>query len=190
MALDIKKCFKAALLPAAMIIVIAVILQLVVNFIPTFPCALGLPAFDGSWILIDPVILQLAVNFLPTAACFVCLPGLVINLVILAWAGYQVVKEQGMALSGGVVTGAIAGVIAILVNGIVSLMLFVLGIGVYADAINRFIGPGSSSGAALPSMLENVPIGLMLAIVFGAIAGAVCGAVGVYIASRKTKPKK
>lgn len=43
MALDLKKCFNAALLPAAVLIVINVVVQLLVAFVPMSACIVGLP---------------------------------------------------------------------------------------------------------------------------------------------------
>lgn len=143
MALDIQKCLNAALMPAAVVIVVGIVLAL-----------LG--------------------RFVPAAACLVGLPGLLINLVVLAWAGFRVVKEMGMDLVGGAVTGAIAGLVAGLVGGIINIVLM-LALGVP--------GMGAAVGAAVLGVAAVV--GLIAGMVIGLVEGAICGAVGAFVAGMK-----
>ncbi len=145
MALNIQKCLNAALMPAAVVIVVGIVLAL-----------LG--------------------RFVPAAACLVGLPGLLINIAVLAWAGFRVVKEMAMDLVGGAVTGAIAGFVAGLVGGIINIVLM-LALGV----------PGMGTGAAASAAIIGVAavVGLIAGMVVGLIEGAICGAIGAFVAGMK-----
>ena len=139
----LRKCLNAALLPAAAMIVIAVILQAV------------------------------AIS-MPSVADFLVLPVLAIDLILLAWTGYRVVKGQGLDLRGGVLAGAIAGAIASLVDGIINIALAMLGIEVGVQA--------ATVGTAV--LVIAAVLALVVSVIIGAIEGAVCGAIGAYVASR------
>ena len=155
MALNIGKCFNAALLPSIVLIIIAIIMQLIVDFAPSATTVW----INGS-------------------------PQLLVEMVILAWAGYRVVKEQGMDLFGGAVTGAIAGIISSFVSGIIHLLLVVLGIS--AGNINPTI---SGYGADMVSIIIMLAFVLAVALItiLGAVEGAVGGVIGAFIAIMNSK---
>jgi hypothetical protein len=144
MILDLKKCFNAALIPAAVFIVLGLVVSLAAHFVPTLACALGLPV-------------------------------LVIDLVVFGWAGYHAVKEQGMDVEGGAVTGAIAGFVAALIGGILDYALGFLGLvntGIATSSLGMMIGIA-------------VIAGLVLSVVIDTILGAIMGAIGAYAADMK-----
>lgn len=149
MALDIKKCFDASLMPAAVLIVVSLVATLLGQFVPALACILGFPI-------------------------------LLIQIVVLAWAGYAAVKERRMDLVGGAVTGALAGAIATLVSGIINILLGLIGIGV---AVSNVGAVGAGIGGAVLGVAAI--IGLVIGMVIGAIMGAILGAIGAFIAGMK-----
>jgi hypothetical protein len=128
----------------------------------------------AATIIVIASILQAIAVFMPSAADFLVLPVLIIDLIILAWAGYRAAKMQGMDFSGGVVTGAIAGVISGLVDGIINAVLTVLGV----------TGANTATDGTLVLAVAII-LAIIASLLIGAVGGAVCGAVGARIAGMK-----
>ncbi len=144
MALDFGKCFKAALIPTVVLVVLG-IFQQVVGMIPV-------------------------INFL---VCLAGPLFWLISMVILAWAGFGAAKA-GMDLVGGAVTGAIAGLISSIINGIVGIVLMMLGIGVgTAMGGNDLGGAAIGAGIGLVGAVIGIAIGVVLGLVLGAVMGAI-----------------
>jgi hypothetical protein len=93
------------------------------------------------------------------------------DLLILAWAGYRVVKKQGMDFIGGTVTGVITGIVAGPVFMVVALIFPSSGL---ADA--------GWPGIAIAGV---VLVAAITGAVLGAILGGVMGATGAFVAGKK-----
>jgi len=144
LALDFGKCFKAALIPTVILVVLG-IFQQVVGLIPV-------------------------INFL---VCLAGPLFFLITLVVLAWAGFSAAKG-GMDLVGGAVTGAIAGVVSAVINGIVGLVLNMLGIGVgTALGGNDLGGAAIGAGIGIVASIIGIVIGVFVGLAVGAVMGAI-----------------
>lgn len=144
MALDFGKCFKAALIPTVVLVVLG-IFQQVVGMIPIL-------------------------NFL---VCLAGPLFFLIMLVVLAWAGFSAAKA-GMDLVGGAITGAIAGVISAIINGIVGLVLNMLGIGVGAALGNDDLGGAAiGAGIGIVGSIIGIVLGVFIGLAVGAVMGAI-----------------
>jgi hypothetical protein len=129
-------------------------------------------------LIVVGLVSTLAGHFVPTLACLLGLPMLLIELVVLAWAGYVAAKELKMDLVGGAVTGALAGAISAVIGGILNLLLAFVGIGTS--------GLGAA-GVAIDATVLAVAavIGIVIGLVLGAIMGAIMGAIGAFVAGMK-----
>jgi|GEM_PF-3750234 len=176
MALDIKKCFMAALLPAAMVFVWLVLMIIVIALVSGMS--------SGSLGNIPSLLGALIVGLL----------FFIIPLGLFAWSGYRAVKKYGMDSREGLVVGALTGAISGLVWGVFSLVLIVFIMPYYISSLSSGLPAGSQTASALANMqnatsgataIVGVIINTIFVIVIGAFVGALCGVVGVVIASRK-----
>ena len=90
MVLELEKCIKAALLPAAILIVLTVVGYVLL--------IVGLISSSGL-----------------TGRALLLLFGIAAPVVMLTWAGYRGVRTYGMNFAGGVFTGAFTGAIVCIV---------------------------------------------------------------------------
>ncbi len=90
---------------------------------------------------------------------------LIVNAVLVAWAGYLAVKEQKLDMTGGAVSGVIVGVAGAVVNGLVGAIIGTIFQGILA--------------------LAGAIIGIFFWVVIGVLGGAVLGAIGAYVAAMK-----
>jgi hypothetical protein len=146
MALDLKKCFMAALLPAATVNVLLIVMAFLI-----------LIAMMVAHILNDAMY-QL-----------VMIIGILLLLIIplggLTWSGHRAVKKYGVGLVGGAATGVLTGGLSALIWGCIMLIC------------NRLMTPLATS--------QDIIVITAFFIITGAIVGAVCGAIGAFIASKK-----
>ncbi|VVB98562.1 Uncharacterised protein [uncultured archaeon] len=145
--MDIGKSLNLALIPAAGLIVLGLV-QIGIGLIP---------AVGG------------------VLSCLTGSVGLVIQIAIVGWAGYNAVKSGGLDMMGAALTGAIAAIVGGLVVGIISIALVMLNIGAAGAAA------GIGTGVGIAIILGAIAVG----VVINAIIGAVVGAVGGLIAARK-----
>jgi hypothetical protein len=159
MALDIKKCFKAALLPGVAVFVLSVMLYEAIAFVPVIG---------------------------PASSLYFVIP-----LGGAAWAGYWAVKKYGMDLTGGLVTGLFAGVIGALVWGIAIILVTLLLISYTTQGASSILSSGTKAyelaeiqktgSAEIVTEIMHTAVSAVIA----GVEGAIFGAVGAFIASRK-----
>ncbi len=116
----------------------------------------------------------------PYVGCITGPIGLVITMIVLGWTGYNAVKAGGLGVAEAAGTGAIAGALSSLINGIIGLVLLTLG---FAGAALGGDGANAAFGTEV-----GVAIGLFVlvsATALGLVMGAVLGAIGGFIANRK-----
>ncbi|MDD5340050.1 MAG: hypothetical protein PHV13_02265 [Candidatus ainarchaeum sp.] len=141
MALDIKKCFDASLMPAAVVIAIGILATLVGRFVPTLACVLGLPVMLAGLIVLAWAgyravkemrmdIIGAAVTGL-LAGLIAALVGGIISLLLMIVLGAAGTGAAGVALFDvvailglviGTVVGAVEGAVCGAVGGFVANM--------------------------------------------------------------------
>ncbi len=109
----------------------------------------------------------------PSAGYLIGAPTWIFTIIVLAWSGYRVVKEQGMDFKGGTITGMLAGSIDLLVSGgIVGMVM-------------AYSSHNLNNAKEIAVFGLSVMLMIVIAVIFGAVLGAVCGAIGAYIAGMK-----
>ncbi len=111
---------------------------------------------------------------------------LIIDFVLLAWAGERATRKYSEDIRGAAMTAALASVIVLLVEGIVQLVLYVAAgalVGVAGTAILPKADVGLGSIAGLGAMIAGLGVGFGLVctcvkIPIVAAVGAGCGAAG------------
>jgi hypothetical protein len=146
--MDFKKIINAAMIPAGILIVISVG-STVVGAIPLL-------------------------NFL---LCCLGIPIILANIAVLGWSGYRAVKELGLDLIGGALTGGLAGFAGALVGGIVSFIFNMIGFGASA-ALGGDVADAAIGGAV-------GIVGIVIGIFVGTVLGLVLGAIGAFVAGMK-----
>jgi hypothetical protein len=109
--------------------------------------------------------------------CITGIPMLIVDFVILGWAGFKAVKEGGLDILGGAVAGLIAGLISSVVVGVISFVLGLLGIAV-----------GTATGGDMGTAVLGggfAIVGLIIGICWGSGLGLVAGAIGALVAGKK-----
>ena len=131
-------------------------------------------------ILIILAVIQQVIGIIPIIGGFAglctAIPIFLLSCVVLAWAGFNAAKG-GMDIVGGAVTGIIAGVVSAIVGGVISLVLQMLGVGVN-------VATGGDMGGAAIGLVAGV-IGIIIGVVFSLVLGAICGAIGAFVAGMK-----
>lgn len=150
--MDIGKMAKLATVPTAALVAIGIV-QAVIGWIP------GIGEYIGC--ITGPI-------------------GLVITLAVLGWAGYNAVKAGKLDLIGAAGTGAIAGAASAVINGIIGIILVIVGLG-GTPAAGQLAGGALAAGIGIVALI----IGVILWIIIGGMMGAVLGAVGGFIAGMK-----
>ncbi len=147
MAFDIGKSFNVAMIPIVILVAIGI-----------FSSVVG------------------AIPILNILMCIVGLPLFVVGLIVNAWAGFKAVKEAQMDVMGGALTGGIAALVAGIINGIVSYVLNLLGIGVNVAAGNNDLGGAAlGAGVGLVAMVGGIIVGTILGLILGAIGAFIAG---------------
>ncbi|MEW6748218.1 MAG: hypothetical protein AB1295_00730 [Candidatus Micrarchaeota archaeon] len=148
MAFDIGKAFKVGTIPIVVLILLG-IFSTVVGAIPVLSMLL----------------------------CVIGLPLAIIGWVVNAWAGYKAVKEAGMDLVGGALTGGLVAFVAGVVSGVVGFVVQLLGIGVGVAGGNDIGGAAIGAGFGV--------IGIVFGVITGTVIGLVLGAIGAFVAGMK-----
>jgi hypothetical protein len=108
-------------------------------------------------------------TFVPAVACVTGIPVLIINAVIVGWAGFKAAKEEGLDIVGAALSGLIVGTVGAIVNGIVGLV-----VGVVSSL--------SMISATIGYILVGAIVGMVIWIVVGIVGGAILGAIGFLVA--------
>jgi len=146
--MNFKNVIKAALIPAAAMMVLGVISTVISTVIAIL--------LRGSFI----ISLVLGLGFLA------------LNLLIAAYGGYRAVKKYGLDLIGAVLTGALSYGAAGIVNGILSFTLLVSGLTPLTSSASSVQG---GMTMIIIGGLIGLVIGFFIAIVLGAVLGLIGG---------------
>lgn len=145
MNIDFGKCFKIAMIP----IVVLIVVNLVENFIGWIP-------------------------FLGMILCLIWPLFTLARVLVVAWAGWSAAKA-GMDLLGGAVTGAITGAIGALVGAILSFGLNIVGIGADAVSGQAGVGSIIGAGFGIIAIILAPIGGAIFGAIFGAVGAFVAG---------------
>ncbi len=116
-----------------------------------------------------------AIGYFVSTLWFIGLLVPPVNAVLVAWAGYKAVKEQGLGILGGAISGLIVGTVGAVVNGIAGTALAFISYSLY------------EVGAAftVAAILMGAFVGIAFWVVIGIVGGPILGAVGAYVAGMK-----
>ncbi|MDD5172303.1 MAG: hypothetical protein PHF60_04690 [Candidatus ainarchaeum sp.] len=155
MALDIKKCVNAAKLPVVPIVLLDVLMVAMVLAM----AATVLPSIVGIIVLI---------------MCAIAI------LLVLAWAGLRAVKQYGMDLAGGALTGLMAGLGSALAFGVI----LILGSVIDLLQLSASLDSGKLT-ATIGVIALAVALAIMIAIAVSVVMGAIMGVIGAFVAQMK-----
>ncbi|MBM3229904.1 hypothetical protein FJZ26_05710 [Candidatus Parvarchaeota archaeon] len=143
----------------------------------------------GKMSMIAMLALWIVITVLGIVAPMLNLLGLlqffVLNPLLLAYAGFVATKKMNMDLVGGVLAGALSGIVVSVVTGIMQIIMVAVGLGSLAN--NSPLGgtSGASTAAIGAVLLVATVIGAVFMVGVLAVGGAICGAIGGYIGARK-----
>lgn len=156
--MDFKRIINAAMVPTIILVVLGIIGTILGFLLGKF-----LPFIGG----IIGIVLGLGI--------------FVVECLILGWAGYSAAKKYQLDVVGAALTGALSAFVASIINGIISIVLSLVGLMpvVSSNPLETTIG-----GAAT---LVFLLIGLVIGVVIYTVIGVVLGAIGGFLGQGKKK---